>query len=147
MKKALPLLFLLLSSVFAFTQTTTTFTNTGSRGCVNPNYPGTYYCTSMQRYENGVQVGYLAFWLKLNSDGLSFQNGELWIQDMTGTAILSSATFAGTYDGQTFKGSFSAANGSGKTSQTMGPVRICAGRYGCHWSTGDVGGSGSQTTQ
>jgi hypothetical protein len=145
MKKALPLLFLLLSSAFAFTQTS--FSNLGRGSCVNPNYPTTYYCTSMPRYQNGVQVGYLAFWLKLNSDGMSFQGGELWIQDMTGTAILSSANFAGTYDGTTFKGSFSASNGSGKTSQTMGPVRMCAGKYGCYWRTGDVGGSGSYTTQ
>ena len=145
MKKALPLLFLLLSSAFAFTQTS--FTNLGHGSCVNPNYPTTYYCTSMPRYENGVQVGYLAFWLKLNSDGMTFQNGELWIQNMSGTAILASTNFAGTFDGTRFKGSFSASNGAGSTSQTMGQVRVCAGKYGCYWRTGDEGGSGSYKTQ
>lgn len=147
MKKALPLLFLLLSSAFAFTQTTTSFTVTGSRGCVNPNYPTTYYCSAMPRYENGVQVGYLAFWLKLNSDGITFQNGEVFIQDMGGTSLFTARNFAGTFDGTVFKGTFSTATMSGNTRQTMGPVRICAGKYGCHWRTGDVGGSGSYTTR
>jgi hypothetical protein len=145
-KKVLSLMFLLMSSAFAFTQTS--FTNHGTTGaCVNPNYPTTYYCTSMPRIEGGVQVGYLAFWLKLNSDGVTFQNGSLWLQDMTGTSFLSSTNFAGTFDGKTINGSFSASNGSGSTSQSIGPVYVCAGRYGCSWKTGDLGGSGTYTLQ
>src|SRR6202795_2554467 len=96
-------LILLCTSAFA----QTSFTNQGHGACTDPRYPGVYYCTSMPRYENGVQVGYLAFWLKLNADGLNFSNGELWIQDMTGSSQQSYVNFSGTFNGSVFNGTFS----------------------------------------
>src|ERR1700675_4399171 len=135
-KKSILGLILLLFSVVCVGQTS--FTNGGSRGCVNPNYPRNYYCSAMPRYENGVQVGYLAFFFVLNADGSTFQGGQLWIQDGSGTSILAATNF---------NGSFSATNGYGSSSQAMGPVRVCAGKYGCYYRTGDLGGSGMYTLQ
>jgi hypothetical protein len=147
MKKALPLLFLLLSSVFAVGQTTTQFTNAGSGPCVNPNYPRNYYCAAIKRYENGVWVGYLAFFFVLNADGETFQNGTYSVADTNDATIFSAQNFSGTFNGKTVNGTFSTSTVIGSTSQAMGLIKWCAGRYGCYYREADLGGSGTYTTK
>ena len=148
-KKALPLLLLLLSSVFAVGQTTVTVTNGPSgSGCLNPNYPSTYYCVAMHRYSStGTFEGYLAFWLKLAPGGATFTNGEVFVLDATGNSIFTATNFAGTFNGTDFQGTYSTTlNGkvvTGSIYQVMAPRLACAGRYGCHWTVGDSGGKGS----
>src|ERR1700730_7391108 len=142
-KKALPLLLLLLSSVFAVGQTTVTFTNGPSGGgCLNPHYPTTYYCVAMQRYSStGTFAGYLAFWLKLAPRGATFTKGRVFMPDTSGNSIFTATNFAGTFDGTNFQGTYSTTlNGTvvtGSIDQVMAPRKICTGRYGCHWTVGD----------
>ena len=145
--KTLALSILLMSSAFAFTQTTQ-FTNTGSSPCVNPNYPRNYYCSAMKRYDSsGVWTGYLAFAFVLNADGSTFQNGTYSVQDVNDQTIFSATNFAGTFDGKTVNGSFSTSTVTGSTSQSMGLIKWCAGKYGCYYREADVGGSGTYTSQ
>src|ERR1700757_2000948 len=146
--KTLALSILLMSSAFAFTQTTTTFTNTGSSPCVNPNYPRNYFCSAMKRYDaSGVWIGYLAFAFVLNSDGSTFQNGTYSVQDTNDQTIFSASNFSGTFDGKTVNGSFSTSTVIGSTSQNMGLIKWCSGKYGCYYREADLGGSGTYTTK
>src|SRR6266852_623011 len=117
--------------------TTENWTNNANARCQSSvTYPS-YYC-------NGTTTtgSSWAFYITVQPDG-TFSNGTFTLTNYDGTPSFTAVNWAGA----NLSGSFSGTNPdgtlfSGNATEVLGQVRICAGRYSCHYVTGVVSGNG-----
>ena len=140
---------LLVVGVSAQSTNTDTWTNVPSSGvCQNTVKPPSYYCSAQVSEPSGTST--LWFNVMVQPDG-TFTNGHISKSDLyNNPPQFNAVNWTGTLQDGTFSGTFSGVmpDGtpfSGNASETLGMVRRCAGRYGCHYEIGPVSGSGTAT--
>jgi hypothetical protein len=151
MRKAIAVAVLALAATFAWAQSTTTDTWTnvaGSGSCQTTVKPPSYYCFVSVSEASGTST--LWFFVNVQPDG-TFSNGQISksplynyppsFNAVNWTGIFSNNTFSGTLSGTMPDGT----PFTGDATETLGTVKRCAGRYGCHYITGPVGGNGNVT--
>lgn len=152
MNKLLAVAVLLLAvSAKAQAPTTESWTNLPNGRCQSSIRPPSYFCfvTVQDPSPDGsLQASTLTIYVTLQPDG-TFTNGQISKSDLYGNPPTFNAT---NWTGANLSGTFSGTNPDGSTfsgtaTEVLGPVKYCAGKYGCHYATGVVSGNGSMTIQ
>src|SRR5882762_3683212 len=135
--------------VKAQSSTTDTWTIVLSSGsCQNTVKPPSYYCSVSVVEDSGTST--LAFYVIVQRDG-TFTNGQITKSPLYNyPPSFTAVNWTGTFINNTFSGTFNGVQPDGtlfqgSATETLGLVRRCAGRYGCHYETGPVSGSGTAT--
>jgi hypothetical protein len=140
---------LLVVGVSAQSTNTDTWTNVpGSGTCQTTVKAPSYYCFVSVNETSGTST--LWFYVTVQPDG-TFTNGQINKSPLYNyPPSFNAVNWTGSFLNNTFTGTFSGTQPdgtpfTGDATETLGLVRRCAGRYGCHFVTGPVSGSGTAT--
>jgi len=128
--------------------TTDNWTHIGNGPCQPATRPPWYYCFATITEETGQST--LSLYVMVQPDG-TFTDGRLIKGALYDAPPAFVATnWTGTFDGSTFAGTFSGVMPDGTpfhgyTTETLGLIKRCAGRYGCRYTLGTVAGNGTAT--
>jgi hypothetical protein len=137
------------TTLSAQSTSTDTWTNVPSSGSCQPATKApSYYCFAQVVEDNGTST--LGIYVTVQPDG-TFANGHIYKSPLYNyPPSFTAVNWTGTFLNNTFSGTFSGIQPdgtpfSGYASETLGTVKRCAGRYGCHYETGLVSGYGNAT--